>query len=605
METTDTAPVMVTSSGASETWTGALSSDWNTPGNWSGGAVPASGDTVTIPAGTPNNATLSNALLNGEIINLISGPSAAPTISFSDVTLGVGTTLQASNSGIEPVGTVDLTGTFTIASGATLAPAVGSSMALANTGTAATTENAGTIASFAGSSLAIDNGGSISNTATLHNTGLILADGGEIGLDPASSIFPTEFAPETLVNDGTVAMTNGGALELNGSVAGGDVTFDGVGTLTLLFSNAFGSNAAVSGFGQGDQIELGVYAGSQGQLSFASGALIVTKQGTIAQTIKFDGTYDIGNIENEFTGSSVGAATVIAYAPDGGYAGTIPADIRAPAAASVSQGATLSLGNVAVQDIATTASATIDAGSGTLFMNGGTGSGSSHITLDVTSVDQLSADLATLSYAPGASGGSDIVSMTIQSGPISTTREIPIAIAGGGGGPTLNEPSSETVSPNGIVAVSGNYSDSFAQSNPGQLFLSISDSSGTLSATDASGNTVPGSGTNSIALSTDYVDVNAILAGLHYTAGSASGTDQISFEVWNQAGVETTGTTAVTVDPPTGSRMASVVQPGANELASNFSTGITNVATAQPTTPPSAFAHDQATPVVGVMPIGH
>jgi hypothetical protein len=97
------------------------------------------------------------------------------------------------------------------------------------------------------------------------------------------------------------------------------------------------------------------------------------------------------------------------------------------------------------------------------------------------------------------------------------------------------------------VAVSGSYSDSFALSNAGSLFLGISDNRGTLSATDASGDAVAGSGSNSIALNTDYVDLNAILASLHYTASGSPGSDTIDFDVWNQAGVETTGNSAVTI----------------------------------------------------------
>jgi hypothetical protein len=43
------------SSGTTFTWTGTVSSDWNTPGNWDIGLVPSSTDTVIIPSGTPNS----------------------------------------------------------------------------------------------------------------------------------------------------------------------------------------------------------------------------------------------------------------------------------------------------------------------------------------------------------------------------------------------------------------------------------------------------------------------------------------------------------------------------------------------------------------------
>jgi len=37
------------------TWTGAISSDWHTAGNWSTGNVPTSSDNISIPTGTPND----------------------------------------------------------------------------------------------------------------------------------------------------------------------------------------------------------------------------------------------------------------------------------------------------------------------------------------------------------------------------------------------------------------------------------------------------------------------------------------------------------------------------------------------------------------------
>lgn len=41
------------------TWTGSISSDWHTTGNWSTGNLPTSSDNVSIPAGTPNDPVIS------------------------------------------------------------------------------------------------------------------------------------------------------------------------------------------------------------------------------------------------------------------------------------------------------------------------------------------------------------------------------------------------------------------------------------------------------------------------------------------------------------------------------------------------------------------
>ena len=165
--------------------------------------------------------------------------------------------------------------------------------------------------------------------------------------------------------------------------------------------------------------------------------------------------------------------------------------------------------------------------------------------------------------APGSSGTDSIDYQIWNQAGVETTGSVPVTISGDGSGgsssgapiggttsssgPALSEPASETVAAGAQVAVSGSYSDSLAAGNPGALFLGISDSSGTLSATNASGAAVAGSGTNSIRLNTDYADVNAILQSLTYTAGSSGGPDSISFDIWNQAGVETTDTVPVTV----------------------------------------------------------
>jgi hypothetical protein len=373
---------------------------------------------------------------------------------------------------------------------------------------------------------------------------------------------------------------------------------------------ALADGASIAGFGPDDVITVP----SGNGLDFSNlnnGTLDVTNGTTLVEAIPLSGSYAAGNFEICQEPQRIGVVTVVVYAPDGGPSNVplVSPDISAPASGTVAAQGTLGLGSVSLSE--GISSLRITATSGTLYMSGASGSGTDELTLGDTSQSAVNADLATLSYVAGATTGNAQIEITATesanpAGTPTTSRYIPILVSGTtSGGPTLNEPSSETVSPSGTVAVSGSYSDSFAQGNPGQLFLSISDSSGTLSATDASGNPVSGSGTSSIALTADYVDVNAILAGLHYTAGSAPGTDQISFQVWNQAGVETTGSTAVTVDPPAGSTMASVMQPGANEFASNFSTGIANTPTVQASTPSAAFGLEQQSPVVGVMPIGH
>src|SRR5579859_1600097 len=111
----------------------------------------------------------------------------------------------------------------------------------------------------------------------------------------------------------------------------------------------------------------------------------------------------------------------------------------------------------------------------------------------------------------------------------------------------LTLPASEQVAQGSTTDISGiSYNDSSAAGNPGEMYLSITDSSGALTATDSAG-TVPGSGTNSITLDATYADVQAILSSLAYVAPGSPGPDTINFDLWDQDGVESTGTIPVTV----------------------------------------------------------
>jgi hypothetical protein len=548
VETTDTVPVTVTTGvstggggGVTETWTGAVSSAWNTAANWSGDAVPTSGDTVIISGDTPNEATLSNATLTGETITLEGSGNGSPVVDFDNVTLN--SVLQSGNAGEVRIGA-----TLTIGAQGTVQTDANATLTLLGTGE--TIVNDGLISGAPGGSLLIYNAGSSSaNTASLINDGSIVTDGGGISVVSTASL-PGSPADWSLINAGTIVITDGGQFGLNGTFQGGDVAFSGTGALALEQGMAFANGATVSGFGQGDQIDLqGQSAGQGGQLGFANGTLDVTQGGTLEQAIPLSGTYGLGNFEDQSV-AGAGNASTIAYATSGQPSGIVSPDIVAPASASVAQGATLALNDVSIDNLGTSGSVTIDAGSGTLYMNGASGSGTNQVTLSSTA--DYNVDLSSLTYVPAAGATSDTVSITAEPpAPVETTRSITISIGAGGtgGGPSLDEPASESVAAGGTIAVDGSYSDSFAAGNPGSLYLGISDSAGTLSATNASGQAVVGSGTNSIAVQTDYVDVNAILASLHYTAAASSGSDTIQFDVWNQAGVETTASTAVTIDP--------------------------------------------------------
>ncbi len=551
VETTGSVTVTVVSGvggagGSTETWTGAVSSNWNAAGNWSGDAVPASGDTVVIVGNTPNNATLSNATLTGESITLEGSGSSSPTVDFNNVTLD--SLLQSDNAG-----RVLIRGTLTVGAQGTLE--TDGNATLTMSGTAETIVNDGLIRGAAGGYLVIYNGPSTSTTAAnLINYGSVVTGGGTINFASTGSV-PGSPADWMFINAGSVDISNGGGLALNGMFEGPDVAFNGtVGALTLEQGMAFADGATASGFGPGDQILVeSSAAGQGGQLGFANGTLEVTQRGTLVQAIPLlgSGSDTLGNFEDQ-TVNGTGNASEVVYAASDQPSGQLSPEVIAPAAASVGQGATLALNDVSIENFGTSGSVSIVAGTGTLYMSGASGSGTHQLTLGPVTQAQANADLASLTYVAAAGATSDTVSIEAEPpAPVDTARSIPISIVSGVGsvGPALHEPTSETVASSGTTAVGGSYSDDFAAGNPGSLFLGIHDSTGTLSASNALGHAVAGSGSASIVVQTDYVDVNAILASLHYSAGVSGGSDTIHFDLWNQAGVETTAATAITIDP--------------------------------------------------------
>jgi hypothetical protein len=82
------------------TWTGAISTDWNTLGNWSFGSFPTSSDNITIP-----NVTNKPVISNGN------------TGSAKNITINSGSSLTI-NGTINIAGSVANSGTFTTSSGA-------------------------------------------------------------------------------------------------------------------------------------------------------------------------------------------------------------------------------------------------------------------------------------------------------------------------------------------------------------------------------------------------------------------------------------------------------------------------------------------------------
>ncbi len=321
-------------------------------------------------------------------------------------------------------GQVQIGGTLTVGAQGTLE--AGTSAALTLSGTAETIVNDGLISGAAGGYILIYNGPSTGAAAAqLLNNGSIVTDGGTINF-ASTGTYPGSPPDWMFVNSGSVDITNGGGVTLDGTFEGGDVAFTGsAGSLTVEQGMAFADGATVSGFGAGDRILMeDSAAGQGGALRFADGTLEVTQGGTLVQAIPLVGSsgFTLGNFEDQTVGGAGNASTVV-YAASDQASGQLSPDVVAPASASVAQGATLALNDVSIENFGTSSNLSIDAGSGTLYMDGASGSGTDQLTLGPTSQAQANADLAGLTYVPEAGATSDTVSIAAQPpAPVETVR---------------------------------------------------------------------------------------------------------------------------------------------------------------------------------------
>ena len=112
----------------------------------------------------------------------------------------------------------------------------------------------------------------------------------------------------------------------------------------------------------------------------------------------------------------------------------------------------------------------------------------------------------------------------------------------------ISAPAKVTVSTGVVVPAAGiSITDSYASANGLTETVVVDDTSGKLSVTDSSGNTIAGSGGHSITLSGSVTVVDAELATLTYTAPAGAGTDNISLGASDTAGGSSSATIAIPV----------------------------------------------------------
>ncbi len=118
---------LTTFTDAALTWTGVISTNWSTAGNWSSGTVPTSADDITIPANVASGRypVVSTAAANAKTITLAAGAGTQPSLTVSantltvagNFTINAGTVTHSGGTIAVTAGAVSVTGTLIVSGG--------------------------------------------------------------------------------------------------------------------------------------------------------------------------------------------------------------------------------------------------------------------------------------------------------------------------------------------------------------------------------------------------------------------------------------------------------------------------------------------------------
>ncbi|WP_158929520.1 hypothetical protein [Acidisphaera sp. S103] len=240
-----------------------------------------------------------------------------------------------------------------------------------------------------------------------------------------------------------------------------------------------------------------------------------------------------------------------------------------PSGEAAATGATIAITGVSVIDSFAasnpgTMTLNVSASTGLITMTSGgsnlAGSGTHAISVSGT-LAQINAELATLSYTAGSSGGNDVITVDVwdQAG-LEGTKSFDVAVTAAAStststspqapppsGPVITAPANDDVTPGSSVTISGvSIADAFAAGNPGSLVLNVSAGTGIVTLTGASGGKITGSGTHALSVTGTLAQINTDLQHLGYTAKGSVGTDSVLIDVWDQAGIEASTSIAIT-----------------------------------------------------------
>jgi hypothetical protein len=250
---------------ATTNWTGSVSTDWHTAGNWDTNSVPNASSIVTIPpAGVTNEPTISAADATAASVTVQTGRTltmqSGRTLAAGAVTLDAGGTLRVAAGQAATVNAdMNVNGAVTGGDAASVFNFVGSNFANAGSVSVATLRFGGTTQSVGGAGLVTS-----ANTVILSGSTLTMKTSHEFGALTVNNSATLDQSANSTLTVGNLTLNSGGLLKnlgdgdliLKGDVSNaGTIQLNGAGAACgdadtiLIRSSVAGTQRAWSGAG--------------------------------------------------------------------------------------------------------------------------------------------------------------------------------------------------------------------------------------------------------------------------------------------------------------------------------------------------------------------
>ncbi|WP_194469731.1 autotransporter outer membrane beta-barrel domain-containing protein [Bradyrhizobium sp. CCBAU 51753] len=560
-------------SAAAQTWTGAVSNDWTTGGNWSGGAAPVAGGAVVIGSNSSvvlgvapgATGTTGNFRLGGTTAGITAGLTiqngAVLTTTGGSLTIGntSGTTSTVTVTGagsqwnINGVLSVSPTGTSTlnIENGATVVMTSRIAVSPAGSGTA---------------TINISNG-------TLETTNISVGNaGGRVNFDNAvvravadnAAFFGGTIAQNNIAAGGLTFDTNGHTVSTLGLSGVGGLTKTGAGTLRLNAGSTFAGETVI----QQGTLALGGPAASAGDALASSSRVVanatfdvsaITNAAAHIQSLSGNGTVTLGTKDlivtngHDTFGGAIGGTGGLQVT---GGTQTLSTSQAYSGATTIASGATLGL--TGAGDISASSQVVADGTFSIASLAAGVGiqrlSGSGAVNLGANMLTIQNAN-DTFSGAIGGNGGGLAIAAGTQTLTGVNTYSGQTLIQGG----TLALSGAGSIANSGVVAnatfdisgVAGTGTSIRSLSGTGSVdlgakTLTITAANGTFAGgVSGSGGLTLTSGTQTLSGPTTYTGATTIFGGtlaLTGTGSLATSSQVIADGTFNISNVATAGT---------------------------------------------------------------